>query len=133
MGKAFLRAHPFAMTFSKDSSTVTLAIDGPTDHSDFMVDVMMVGGILLSLLCFTCSMTTKRRHRYNADKSLYFRLKKLMEEDPGVITEMFRLKNQQKGLAKDAQAGVAGTLTKAADMADNGQLSVQGNGLAAGT
>lgn len=113
MGKAFLRAYPFAMTFSEDSSTVTIAIAGPSDHSDFLVDVLMVGAILGGLLCFTCSMTGRRRRRYNADKSLYFRIKKLQEEDPAIITEMFRLKNQQKGLAKDAQAGVKDTITKA--------------------
>lgn len=89
-----------------------------------MVDVCMVGGILLGLLCFTCSMTSKRRHRYNADKILYFKVKKLMEEDPGIITEMFRLKNQQKGLAKDAQQGVADTITKADDLKDAGKLTV---------
>lgn len=124
LGKNFLRANPFAMTFSKDSSTVTVAIAGPTDHSDFFVDVVMVGTVLASLLCFTCHMTSRRRKRYNNDKSLYFRIKKLQEQDPGIITEMFRLKNQQKGLAKDAQAGVKDTITKAADLQDAGALTI---------
>lgn len=77
LGKVFLRAYPFAMTFAPGSTTVTIAMTGPQDNSEFILDVCMITITVFLMLVFVFWMTHKRKQRYEKERSMFFKLKEL--------------------------------------------------------
>jgi cbb3-type cytochrome oxidase subunit 3 len=91
-GKMFIRSYPFALAFSSSSNEVTIAITGPGDNSDFILDIVLICTTIFFLFTFVFCMSRKRRARYEKERKMFFKLKELQEEDPHITVEMFRLK-----------------------------------------
>lgn len=53
---------------------------------------------------------------------MFVKLKELQSENPNITVEMFRLKQNQKALIKDAKDGVAGTISAANKLQEEGKL-----------